>query len=132
MQDENINGNIEYSSLDNNRFWSYEGYEKIEKYVKASVFVSSGNHVIGGVDEYGNVISVEPDYYEIVIIELKDTSDVAVKEVEKYFENSYRTELDTFASYDIHCTGKYIYLLQYENYDNIEKVKDIMRGFEKK
>lgn len=131
VQDDTIRGNLEFSALSNDYWFFGEGYKDIKKYVKSSVYISSGNHVAFHIDEFGNMTRQEPDYYNVVIIKLRDSSEVAIKEIEKYFEEHFMSELYEKAKTVIQHGQGYIYLIQYENYDNIEQVKSIMKDFVK-
>ncbi len=123
-------GILQYSSLSNENWWFGEGYNQIQKYVGASLYMTSGDHGYGRIDENGNIHANEQDYYTVIVIELKKYSSDAKKKIGKYFEEYFVGDnLEEDENYDIQYTENYAYCILYKNYDNISKVKDVMRKF---
>lgn len=125
-------GSLEFLTLNSNSDRPFiVGAEEIEEYVKSSAYISSGNAgTIYGDNEFGEIVKLEPDYYAVLIIKLQSSSSNAVERITKYFDKYFDiNEVPT--KYEIQHGNGYIYLIEYENYDNIDTVKTIMESFVK-
>ena len=124
--DQSKNGNLTVSSLNNKDWWFYKGYDKVAKYIKSSIYLKSGNSTTWTVDLEGNISRPKADYYEVVVISLKDSSDEAIQKIKKYLEKTF--DEDKGKMY-IQNNENYIYMLKSSHYDNLDKVEEIVQSF---
>lgn len=123
-------GKLNYSSLSNESWWFGEGYNQIQKYIGASLYITSGDHGNWIMDEEGEIYDSGKGYYTVIAIEMEDSSSEAKKKIDKYFEEYFVGDnLEEDESCDIQYTENYAYCILYKNYDNVSKVKDVMRKF---
>ncbi len=123
-------GWLKYSSLSKK-----EGFNKIEKYVKSSVYVHSGETSGVYLNGQGNIKYMkkyECSYYSIFLIKLNLFSEEAIKAITEYFEEyamDYSEEGKKFINYEVQYGNEYIYLIEYTDFDSIDEVKTILNKF---
>lgn len=107
-----------------------DGYAEIEELVKSSVYIFSGTGKnIYYMDIDGNITKKSGDYYEIIIIKLKNSSNDVIQAITSFFDEYFIEDSTDNAKYDVEFGNGYAYLISYENYDNIDAVKKVMKEF---
>lgn len=119
--DANEIGNLEIcKSLKNCSFVFENHYMKIDKYVDASLYLSSGQRKTYGLDDNGNVKLIS-DSAGYVIIMLKKSDESNDNELENFLKKE-------FGEMELVKTKKYIYSYSCDNYDKCDEVKKILEN----
>lgn len=117
------NGDIDF----NNSEHSLLMYSDIEKYIKASVSLSSGITNYIQLTANGIIPHVDGNYYKIAIFKLvsnkKEISDKIKSSLIKIVEEEWYP-----GQYEIKCINDYIYIVDCKGYDDCDTVKKLVEN----